>query len=218
MRAFLFLIIIPSFLCGCLSFPTMQSGRTVGKNNLEVGVSGTYGKYSQNSLFDEEGDLDYKPVIGFRWQFGVLERLDIGLNIDQTSFLGPTIKYQYIGNQDSRFASSIGLEAGFNSVAFLFGDFTHYVTVPLYTSFHPTDYFSFYLTPRYIYISEYIFAHPTGGQLGAGDHYNRIGGSYGLQIGNKHKIGLEVSNFGSDFYNPTQFSVGYSYTIRSKEK
>ncbi len=218
MKAFFFLLMMPLLLCGCLSLPTMQSGRTVGKNNLELGLNGSFGEYSQNSLLDEEGEFDYKPVIEFRGQFGASERLDIGLNIDQTSFLGPTIKYQYIGGQDSRFASSIGLDAGFNFGIFLFGNLTHYVTVPLYASFHPTDYFSIYLTPRYIYTSEYTFAHPTGGQLGAGDHFNRIGGSYGLLIGNKHKIALEVSNFGEEFYIPTQFSVGYNYSISFKEK
>lgn len=218
MKGFFFLIMIPSLLSGCLSLPTMQSGRTVGKNNLKFSVSGSFGKYSQNSLFDEEGEFDYKPVIGFKGQFGALEKLDIGLNIDHTSFLGPTIKYQYFGDKDSKFASSIGLEAGFNCGIFLFGNFTHYVTVPLYASFHPTEHFSVYLTPRYIYISEYIFAHPTGGQIGTGDHYNRVRGSYGILIGTNNKLALEVSNLGKDFYSPTQFSIGYNYIIRFKEK
>ena len=66
MKAFFFLLMMPLLLCSCLSLPTMQSGRTVGKNNLELGLNGSFGEYSQNSLLDEEGEFDYKPVIEFR--------------------------------------------------------------------------------------------------------------------------------------------------------
>jgi len=212
-KIYLFFITISQFLLGCLSLPTIQSGKIVGKNNFEIGLNGSYGKYSQNSVLDREGNFDNKPVIGLRGQYGISEKQDIGINIDQNSFIGATFKQQFVGNQTSKFASSIGLGSSFNFGAFLFGNLTYYVTVPLFISVHPKNNFSIYLTPRYVYSSEYVFAHPTGGQLGVGDQQSFIGNSYGLILGNKHKISIELSNYGRFLYKPTQFSLGYCYTF-----
>ena len=143
----------------------MQSGRTLGENNVELGINGSYGKYSETSVIDEKGDSDYKPLIAIRGQYGFSRKLDLGVRIDQTKFLGGLIKYQFVGSNKSSFATSIGLEAGFNLGAFLFGNLTSFLTIPLYLSYHPKSYISIYLTPRYLYTSEYIFASPNNGKL-----------------------------------------------------
>ena len=196
----------------------MQTGRTLGKNNFEVVLNGSYGKYSQNSLFDKDADLDNKPVIGINCKFGVCDNFDLGISVEQNSFVGPNMKYQFLGDKESKFASAVGLNVGFNFGAFLFGDLTYYATMPLYLSYHPTKTISVYLAPRYLFTSEYVFAHPTGGSLGTKESINRIGNSLGLIIGNRNKIGLEVSSFGTDFLLPTQVSLGYIYIFGQRKK
>jgi hypothetical protein len=212
-----FIIFITPLLSGCLSLNTLQSGKSLGKDNLEISAAGTLGKYSQNSLLDEEGDFDSAPVFGLRGRIGVSNKIDLGFHFDQTSLIGTNFKYQFIGDSGSTFASSLGLDAGFNFGSALFGNFTHYVSIPLYTSYHPSDNIAIYLTPRYLYVSKYIFSqHPNGDPAGPKGNRNKMGSSYGIIVGKNNKIVLEVSNYESKFYKPSQFTIGYLYTFRIK--
>ncbi len=207
------LVLTTTLFSSCLSISTVQSGRTLGKGNSEIALIGSYGRYSQISVIDNDGNFDYLPVFAIRQQYGFSQKLDIALTVDQNTFLSPSIKYQFIGDNKSHFASSIGLETGVNFFTFLFGNFTHYVTVPLYLSYHPKNNISLYLTPRYINTSEYIF-NKQSSSPGAGDSFSQLGSSYGIILGSKHKFALEISNFGLDYYKPTQFSIGYIFTLR----
>lgn len=207
-----FLILTTTLFSSCLSLSTMQSGRTLGKDNSEIVLTGSLGRTSQNSVLVNDSNYDFLPIIAIRKQYGFSQKLDIGLRVDQNTFLGPNIKYQFIGDNKSRFGSSIGLETRFNFFAFLFGNFTYYLTVPLYLSYHPKDNISVYLTPRYLNTSEYIF-NKQSSSPGAGDSFTQLGSSYGFIIGNKHKFAVEISNFGLDYYKPTQISIGYIFTF-----
>lgn len=169
-------ILTSLILSGCLLLPALQSGKTVGENNVELSANGSYGKYSPNSVLDIEGDFDYKAVIGVRTHYGLTDKIDIGFDLDQTSFVGGSFKYQFLGDQNSKFATSVGVEGGFSFGAFLFGDFTNYLSTPLYISAHPSEYFAICLTPRYIHSSIYVFDHPTGG------HWVRVRASILLLI------------------------------------
>ena len=200
------------FLSSCLSLTTLQSGKTLGKDNSEIAITGSSGRYSVISALDDEGDFDYLPLIAFRGQYGVSQKLDLGFRVDLNTFMGPSIKYQFIGNQNSLFSSSIGLETGLNFFAFAFGNFTYYASAPLYLSYHPKDFISINLTPRFINTSEYIFEEHSN-TPGAGNRYSIIGSSYGLILGYRHKCAIEVSNFGLEYYKPTQFSIGYILTF-----
>jgi hypothetical protein len=199
-------------LSGCLSLSTLQSGKTLGKDHFELAVSGSYGKFSKISVLDNEGDFDNKPLISARGQYGVSERVDIGLRLNQNTFVGPTVKWQIMGDKESTFASSVGLDIGFNFFAFAFGNFTYYTSIPLYLSYHPKKNISFYLTPRYLITSEYVFVDQSI-DPGKGDTYSLFGGSYGILLGDKHKIAVEASNFGKELYRPTVLTLGYIYTL-----
>lgn len=200
-------------LSSCLSISTLQSGKSLGENNMELTAAGTFGEYSQNSYLDKEGSFDMKPLFSFRGRIGISENIDFGLQFDQTSLISTSFKYQFLGNKNSTFASSIGTDAGFNFLASTFGNFTHFVSIPIYTSYHMSDNFIIYLTPRYMYISKYVFSDPDGDSTGSMGRNNMIRSSYGIIFGKKNKIGLEVSNYDSKFYKPTQFTLGYIYTF-----
>jgi hypothetical protein len=203
-------------LSGCLSLSTIQTGKTIGEDNVELALSGSYGRFSQISVLDNEGDFDNQPLISVSGQYGVSDRVDIGLRFNQNTFVGPTVKWQIMGNKESTFAGSIGLDIGFNFFAFVFGNFTYYTTIPLYLSYHPKNSISFYLTPRYLITSEYIFVDQSINP-GKGDTYSLFGGSYGIILGDKHKIALEASNFGKKLYRPSMLTLGYIYTLGKRK-
>jgi hypothetical protein len=208
----LVLLFTTVLLTGCLSLSTIQSGKTLGKDNSELAVSGSYGKFSQISVLDNEGDFDNKPLFAVRSQYGVSQRLDLGFRLNQNTFVGPTVKWQIMGDKESTFASSVGLDIGFNFFSFAFGNFTYYATIPLFLSYHPKKNISFYLTPRYLIASEYIFVDQSI-TPGWGDNYTQLGSSYGIILGDKHKIAVEASSYGKYFYKPSIFTIGYIFTL-----
>ena len=81
-------------------------------------------------------------------------------------------------------------------------------------SIHPTNNISIYLTPRFIYTSDVIYASPNSEKHGIRNQYHIFGSSYGLLLGNKHKLILEVSNFDKELYKPSLFTIGYSFTFK----
>jgi len=195
-----------------IAIPALQTGKTAGKSNLDMGIHVSHGKYSQNSVLDPDGELDYKPVFGMKASYGVTERIDLGISLDQTTFLSLRFKYQFLGDQHSLFAASTGLESGFISAAFFLGNLTYYLSTPLFISVHPTEKLAFYVTPRFTHASNYIYDHPTGGQLGPGPKLNFLGITYGFAYGKKTKIALELSYYDNHILRPSQISLGLIFT------
>ena len=122
LKIYFYLGITSVLLFSCASLSTMQSGRTLGKDNVEISGNATVGSYSKIPLYPEDKYFDYKPIIGVRGQVGVTEKLDLGVNFDLNSFIGINIKRQFLGTQTSFFASSIGVGTGLNFGAFFLGD------------------------------------------------------------------------------------------------
>jgi hypothetical protein len=195
------------FFNSCVSLTTLQSGRTLGKNNAEIGVHYVDGKYSQ--ILDN--DEDYIPVIGLKIQLGLSENFDIGFSADYTSMISTHFKYQFLGNKTSLFAVSGGFETGFNFAGFLGGLSINYLTVPLYSSFHPHKYFALYYSPRYIFATGYQFASQSKDPMGLTDRANLFGNSYGLSLGNHHKVLFEIQHFDKVILKPTGFAIGYRF-------
>ena len=59
-----------------------------------------------------------------------------GRAVDYLGNVSGYYKFQFLGNQMSFFASSIGAEAGFNPLLVIFGGLISHVSVPVYTSIH----------------------------------------------------------------------------------
>jgi len=206
---FFFLALIMS---GCISITSLQSGRTVGKGNVEVAASATYGNYSKYSIDWEE--YNNLPIAEVGGNFGLNDNLDIGLNINSIFTISSNLKCQFIGNKSSLFASSLGTEAGISFLMIGNSVLYYYYSIPLYLSYHPSENISLFITPRY---GKSFIESP------GSDNYpdfqsiktNHFGFSYGFSFGNKNKIVLELSNFNkTKLYIPTHISLGYVYTFR----
>jgi hypothetical protein len=197
-------------LSSCYNYSALQSGKTLGKDNVEYSISGTYGNYYRLNKFDDNL-FNLKPTFGIRAQIGIKEKLDLGFQIDQSSFIGGNIKKQFIGNQTSIFAGSIAFGTGFNVGASLLGVLKYYTTLPLYFSYHPTSKFGIYLSPRFIYSSDVVYASQSNEKIGIRNQSHLFGFSYGVSYGETHKVLFELSHFDINLTNPTQFSIGYAY-------
>ncbi len=169
-------------LSGCFTFSNFQTAKTVGKDNSEMGVSLNYFGVS-------DGGFIGIPSIEVGGKYGITEKSDIGLRLSTFGSAIAEYKYQFVGNQDSKFAMATGLSAGgsFLTVSFDEGEsFGFYqLEVPLHMSFHPTSKFAIYFTPRYIGFGSY-----GGGENG---YSNLIAFSPGIEIGNRVKFGLNVN-------------------------
>lgn len=184
---FINVIVFGVFFSSCASLTGYQDGRSVGEGNGEAMISLNF---SQSPTFSDLEELDEIeeipsftfPNIELAGKYGATEKLDITLRMNTNLNLGVGAKYQMIGDRTSQFALGLGAEAGtFGLITGLWN-----VQVPLYTSFHPSDKFTLYASPRYIYQFSTI-----GGVEG----WNYLGGNFGFLFGSKHKFGLDIGYY-----------------------
>lgn len=182
----LFFLIILAF-SSCASLTGYQDGKSVGAGNGEAMISLNF---SQSPTFtDIEDSFGIEEIPSFTFpnielggRYGVSEKLDITLRMNTNLNLGVGAKYQLIGDRASEFALGLGAEAGtFGLITGLWN-----VQVPLYTSFHPSDKFTIYASPRFIYQFSTI-----GGVEG----WNYLGGNFGFLFGSRHKFGLDIGYY-----------------------
>ena len=199
------------FCTSCLSLTTLQSGRTVGRNNFNTALTSTYGRYLDAASIDNgtNENLVTAPSFGLDMQVGLRNRTDLQVHMDLASFIGVGLKQQIIGDAYSRFAGSIGADLGINMILGIARTRSFYFTAPLYTSYEVSEKFTLCLTPRFLYQDRSYYDSPySGGRTYVHHSYSRLGMSYGFLLGRNTKFGLEISNFGGAFFQPTQVSAG----------
>ena len=186
----------------CASLTGFQDGRTVGKDRADLTASLNF---SQSPDFDDWEDLGdsldsdipdfFFPNIEFGGRYGVAENVDINLKINSNLNLNVGAKVQVFGDRESQTALALGIDVGtFGLISGLWN-----VQIPLSFSVHPSERFTWYLSPRYIY----QFTAYTGAENGL----NYFGGNTGIFFGNRHKFGIDVGyhNVGS---SNTDGSIG----------
>jgi hypothetical protein len=203
-----FLFVAVAFMnSGCFSFSNLQSAKTLGKGESEFGVSVGYIGFVDGSL---NGTFPV-PTFEFQGKYGVSEKVDIGLKFSNIGISVASLKYQFSGDQSSKFAAATGLGLGGTLVGFNLGDAGNLrffqVEVPLHLSYHPTDKFALYFSPKYFGI---------GGAIA-----NDAGMSHllflspGLEFGKRFKFGAEfnigapLNDFGLSSGLITQFGLGF---------
>ena len=145
MKMKLFCCLLFSILfSACTSFTGYQSGRTLGKGNSEI-TTALNGVLIKDEAGEDFLNIKVVPLAEVHYQFGIAEKLDIGAKLTTGTSFTADIKWQFVGDQNSKFAMSTGLAIGGTGI----NPFAGQAQLPLYLSLHPTENFAIYLTPRY---------------------------------------------------------------------
>ena len=141
---FICCLLISILFSACTSFTGYQTGRTLGKGNSEITTA------LNGVLIKDEGGEDFLnikvvPLAEVHYQIGLAEKLDIGAKLTTGTSFTADVKWQFIGNQTSKFAASTGFVIGGTGI----NPFAAQAQIPLYLSLHPNEKFAVYLTPRY---------------------------------------------------------------------
>lgn len=143
-------VIILFLFSSCYTLNTHQTAKTLGKGEMSIQmISGMAGI---PELPDDPNNATYVGLSTAQVQMalGVRDNLDLGVTVgfNKLGFLG---KYQFLGNQDSKFAMASGayLYRSFGNM-FDFYNITA-IDVPLFISYHPVKYLSIYSNPMLTY-------------------------------------------------------------------
>ncbi len=169
MKTIYFLFVCMLF-SSCAQISSFQTARTTPKEEGEFGASVDITGVSD--LFDT-GESFGVPSISLWGRYGVGEKTDLGFKISSLLNLMFDVKQQIAGDQNSKFAFALGAGLGF----FPAGKLVWQYHLPVYLSFHPSERFAWYLTPRYI--NQY--------------KVNYLGSSIGFMVGRKAKFAMELS-------------------------
>ena len=208
------LLAIAVLFSNCASLTGFQDGRTAGQDRGDLTASLNV---SQSPDFNDWADQDdtvqsfipdlFLPNIEIGGRYGIAENLDINIKVNTYLNLNLGAKYQFFGDRESPTALAVGLEVGtFGLVSGLWN-----VQVPLFFSVHPSERFSWYLSPRYIY----QFTAYTGAGVGL----NYLGGNTGFFFGDRHKFGLDIGyyNVGNRTLNGStglvQVGIGVRFSL-----
>jgi hypothetical protein len=185
-----------SMLSSCGTFSGMQTGRTVEKNAVELGLSYYRPKGIFNALalkLDKENHIPRLGYLQFNAKYGITDHLDAGLNLSTYGLIGLEAKYQLLGDQESLFALSAG--GSLNTFLFYYYEFQ----IPVYASVHPLPDLAIYVSPKYAgqFLSLLGLSSVT---------YNGYTGlSGGIMYGDRVKVGLDGT-----FMHPTRRVLGHT--------
>ncbi|MCC2548865.1 hypothetical protein LJY25_20620 [Hymenobacter sp. BT175] len=209
-----YVIICPALLAlpGCVALNSHQTGRTLGKDAYLATASLNAGKLDAHaySLSSDSSKTSYFVVGEASAKYGVNERVDVGVRVNTSTQLTLTGKAQIAGTQHSRFASSVGLEAGASPVALLMLQTLSYSgSVASFSSVHMNEKLTFTFSPRYTFLR---FSNLTR-QYGFTESSHIYGYSVGVIWGRQHQFSAEFSQYTSNqrfsFAQHPQISIAY---------
>lgn len=174
----------------CATLTGFNTGRTVGKDQGEVALSLNFANVPEFQESEEVNEVLKQiviPLVELGGRYGVAENVDIGIRINTAlNFLVDT-KIQLVGGQDGPFALSTGVGLGAFGVVSGAGMLLNF-QVPLYTSYHPSETFAIYLSPRYIGQFGTNFQESSG-------MLNYFGANTGFETGRKVRFGLDIGYY-----------------------
>ena len=150
------LIVLIFSLNSCVQISTLQSAKTLEKDEKNWGIAAAYYTASEGDLFGEEAiGIEGIPVVELFGRQGFSENFDAGLKLSSAANLQIDGKLQLVGNQDdAKFALATGL-----ALEYQYSGFENLVTrqtLPLYLSYHPNEKLAIYTSPKVIhqYVSD----------------------------------------------------------------
>lgn len=200
----LFILMVIMMASSCVSVTGFQTGRTAGKDQLEMIGSLTVGSTPKFQDIETDSGLIEFPTISLPYfegmlSYGITEYVDLSIKLNTFGNIGVGTKFQLYGDQTTFTAFSMGAEVA----TFGLGIGLWNVQIPAYFSVHPSDIFSWYVSPRYIY----QFLAYTGAENGL----SYMGGNTGILVGRHHKFGVDVGYFSvgtNDIDRGSVFQVG----------
>lgn len=151
-------------IASCAQLTRLDSGRTVGDGNMEIGGYITAYGFNETASPDLGGGA--LPVLGFQMNYGFTDKIDANFSLNTSGNIYVNPKFQLVGDQESSFAISV--LPGFDIQAGSLDDndapiiFRPHLSAIL--SFHQDEWAAFF-EPKYIYqgITETHFAGATFG-------------------------------------------------------
>lgn len=202
MKTQLTYLIVLSALCSmmlssCISMSSMQTARTLGQGNTEGAIGVSRVKYEFVSAEDTISEKSYTGEIDYR--YGITDKLDVGVKASLIGTSGAYAKYQFLGDNKSPFAGSVGAGLGFLTIESGQGEFatkskTTDFSIPLFFSYHPNDWLALYTSPRYTLRN--IKNSDASGSEGSTDHW--YGATTGIRLGERVAPFIEYSIFTSN--------------------
>lgn len=201
-------------LSSCVSMSTMQTARTLGQGNSQGAIGVSKISYEFVSL---EDTIDASTFTGeLDWRYGVTDKLDVGAKASLIGTSGAYAKYQFLGDKESVIAGSGGLGLGFLTIESGEGEFatksrTTDFYIPLFFSYHPTDWVGIYTSPRYTLRN--IKNSDVSESSSSTSHW--YGATTGIRLGKRVAPFIEYSFFtSSDATKPlSQFTGGVSFSF-----
>jgi len=201
-------------LQSCFTFTTLSNGRSIGKGNHEIMPS------LASYYVDGTSTTPILPQLSYTYGLG--KRLDVGANLS-LAITGLHAKYQLIGDQESEFCMAAGVQYNYFGVRQKSSSGTgdafrlslSNLSIPLYTSWHPTERFALYLAPKAIRLGGQGAAHADS----AADVIWMMGVTPGLEFGGRARVVLEANiispittteNFSRSF---ATFAIGGKFRI-----
>ncbi len=189
------LILLVIGVSSCANFDSIQTGRSLGKNNLSYINSFNIRAFDRSDIgLDIDSILPFSARAGL--YYGLKDNFDLGLSINSSSMLMLHSKYQIIGSHNSIYAASIGGDIGVTILSPFLTQTTAYSgSLRIYNSFHISESFGITFSPAYIYFAQSQKSNKLGGPYDR--NTNLYGFSSSLFYGKSIKLYLESSYFGS---------------------
>jgi hypothetical protein len=209
----LMIVVITFGLVACVSLNSHQTGRTQGKGNSSAFANFNFGYFGSEQYYTlSDSGAFYITEIGT--YYGVKNNLDLGFKVNSSSLFTAVGKYQFIGNDKSFFASSVGGNVGFGPFGLLVGVLSYSGSVSLFNSIHFTDKLAFTLSPQFSYLE---FANLNKDNRFT-DRDNIYGYSAGFILGSNYQFSFELSQYVSNtkfsFNTSPIFSIGFIWNMK----
>ncbi len=181
-------------LHSCSPLTSHQTGRTLGKQSssttISLDISGETHPWAEKLTFPgPKSDtnlttINLLPAVELKK--GVRENLDLGFYVNLSGYTSFSSKFQTIGNLESKFASSVGLDLGFHLTSLITEHPFTSAQLSMYNSYHFRDNAAFTFSPRFSWLvsssadilskanstSDFTFGFSTGFIFGTYDQFS----------------------------------------------
>lgn len=211
-------LLLTAVLGGCLSLPTVGTGRALGSGGDGLTLTATSARFSDVSIggprdewaYDDDGPpFGDTPVLSARGSTALDDRTDLVFGGTSSLFGYLGARRQLAGTADSPLALGIGAEGGANLVLAALGTGYVYGSVPAVLSVHPSRRLALYVAPRYTAVAVFPLF-PSDLNRDEAEAWGFAGVSYGAVV--DERITLEVAHPDGGLA-PTQVSVAFTVRV-----